>query len=135
MRYCSSIYLSDWFTLFHMFYLQQFLAAVKPKIHKNALHLFSSLPDIIKILNRNLKHFALFLRKKHKNDGILEHRRLHLTVLKQKLQYIFLGVKAQKPYAERTGFTGIPQQITGFLLGKTRSDSGEGKEILYISSI
>lgn len=49
-----------------MLYLQQFPAAVKPKIHKNALHLFSSLPNIIKILNRNLKHFALFLKKKFK---------------------------------------------------------------------
>lgn len=44
-----------------MLYLQQFPAVVKPKIHKNGLHLFSSLPYIIKVLNRNLKHFALFL--------------------------------------------------------------------------
>lgn len=66
-----------------MLYLQQLPAAVKSKIHKNALHLFSSLPDVIKILNRNLKHFALFLKKKYiKSDVIFEHRHLHLTILR-----------------------------------------------------
>lgn len=72
VKYLSGIYISDWFTFLQMLYLQQFPAAVTPKIHKNVLHLFSSLPYIIKVLNRNLKHFALFLggEKNHNNEKI-----------------------------------------------------------------
>lgn len=38
-------------------HLQQLLAAVKSNIHQDAFHPLPHLPDVVKILHRNLKHF------------------------------------------------------------------------------